>query len=55
MANPYEICLALANEAMDKGVRVLENCQVNIILVLIDIKFCNLKQLYVVVVVAIVS
>ena len=32
MANPYEICLALANEAMDKGVRVLENCQVNIFL-----------------------
>jgi len=29
VANPYEICLALANEAMDKGVRVLENCQVN--------------------------
>ena len=28
VANPFEICLALSNEAMDKGVTVVEGCQV---------------------------
>jgi hypothetical protein len=28
VANPFEICLALGNEAIDKGVKVMEHCQV---------------------------
>ena len=28
VANPFEICLALSNEAMDQGVSVVEHCQV---------------------------
>ena len=30
VANPNEICLALGNEAMAGGVKVLENCEVNL-------------------------
>jgi hypothetical protein len=30
VANPFEICLALGNEAIDKGVKVMEHCQVKI-------------------------